>query len=199
MVMILGVSGVSGAGKSTLAAALAQGLNAVLISWDEFDEISIAPEDYVDWYQRGQDYHEWNYCELAQVLQTLKSGASIVHPVTHNVLRPTELIIFDAPLGRLHHQTGQYIDLCFHIDVPLDISLCRRVLRDFKENNKGKAELLEELLFYVNEARALFFDEDLKRKANLIVDGMLKTELQVQLIKHFLSRRKIGNASKSYY
>ncbi|MCW8397741.1 AAA family ATPase [Legionella sp. PATHC038] len=187
MVMILGISGVSGAGKSTLAATLAKELGAVLISWDEFDAISIAPEDYVDWHQRGRDYQEWNYSELAQVLQVLKSENSMVHPVTLEVLGPTEFIIFDAPLGRLHQQTGQYIDLCVHIEVPLDVSLCRRVLRDYSEENKGKKELLEELAFYLNEARILFFDEELKKRADLILDGMAKIEFQVQFVKSFLS------------
>ncbi|WP_131780053.1 hypothetical protein [Legionella bozemanae] len=56
------------AGKSTLAATLAKELSVVT---NELDEISIAPEDYVDWHQRGQDYHEWNYSELTKILQVL--------------------------------------------------------------------------------------------------------------------------------
>lgn len=66
----------------------------------------------------------------------LKSGHSIVHSITQDVLKPTRFIIFDAPLGRLHQQTGQYIDFCIHIEVPLDSSLCRRILRDFKEEKR---------------------------------------------------------------
>ncbi|HHF7373254.1 uridine kinase [Legionella bozemanae] len=198
MATILGISGVSGAGKSTLAATLAKELSAVLISWDEFDEISIAPEDYVAWYQCGQDYREWNYSELAKILQVFKSGHSIVHPITQDVLIPTEFIIFDAPLGRLHQQTGQYIDLCIHIKVPLDISLCRRILRDFKEEKGEKKELLEELKFYLDESRPLFFDEQLKKNADFILNGEYATELQVQLILQFLNQGK-GNAKKSYY
>ncbi|KTD41609.1 hypothetical protein [Legionella parisiensis] len=60
MATILGISGVSGAGKSTLAETLAKELRAMLISWDEFDEISLAPANYVAWHQSGQDYREWN-------------------------------------------------------------------------------------------------------------------------------------------
>ncbi|MCW8410317.1 AAA family ATPase [Legionella sp. PATHC035] len=191
MVMILGISGVSGAGKSTLAATLAKDLGAVLISWDEFDAISIVPEDYVEWHQRGQDYQEWNYRELAHVLKVLRSGNAIEHPITHEVLKPTEFIIFDAPLGRLHQQTGQYIDLCVHIEVPLDVSLCRRVLRDYREENKDKEKVLEELAFYLNEARILFFDEELKKCADVILDGMAKIESQVAFVKSFLSHGKM--------
>lgn len=59
------------AGKSTLAAPLAKELSVVTNELDEFDEILIAPEDYVDWHQRGQDYREWNYSELTKILQVL--------------------------------------------------------------------------------------------------------------------------------
>jgi uridine kinase len=50
--------------------------------------------------------------------------------------------VFDAPLGRLHEQTGKYLDICIHIDAPLEVSLGRRLLRDFKENDKTKEEHL---------------------------------------------------------
>ncbi|WP_454783118.1 AAA family ATPase [Legionella sp. WA2022007384] len=190
MATVLGISGVSGAGKSTLSTMLAKSLRALQINWDEFDEISIAPQDYVEWYQGGQDYQEWNYRELATVLQGLKAGHSMVHPITQDRLKPREFIIFDAPLGRLHQQTGQYIDVCIHIEVPLDVSLCRRVLRDFKEEKKEKMELMAELEFYLDKARPLFFDEQLKKNADFIIDGMFPTEFQIQLIKRFLGQKK---------
>lgn len=191
MTIIIGISGITGAGKSTLGIALARELKATSIGWDDFDEISTGPEDYVDWYKRGQDYNEWNYSELANTLQTLKSKQSIVHPVNQQLSEATEFVVFDAPLGRLHRQTGQYIDICVHIEVPLDVSLCRRLLRDFKEQ-QTKESLLEELDFYLNEARPLFFDDALKNNANLIIDGMLSTELQVYAIRQFLQDKTKG-------
>ena len=45
---IIGISGNMGAGKSTLARALAVDLQATVFGWDEFDEISNGPYDYVD-------------------------------------------------------------------------------------------------------------------------------------------------------
>lgn len=190
MTKIIGISGVSGAGKSTLSKALATHLQATYISWDDFDDISTGPEDYVDWYNRGQDYSEWNYISLAKALRLLKSEQAVLNPANHCLLDPTEFIIFDAPLGRLHHQSGQYIDIWIHIKVPLDISLSRRLIRDYKNTDKSKDELLIELEFYLNKARPLFFDDKLNDTADLVLNGGLSTDVQVQLIQDFLNSNR---------
>jgi uridine kinase len=52
---IIGISGKTGAGKTTLGQAFAKPLQATFVCWDDFDDISEGPEDYVDWYKRGQD------------------------------------------------------------------------------------------------------------------------------------------------
>jgi uridine kinase len=56
-------------------------LKATLVSWDDFDDISRGPEDYIDWYKRGEDYSEWDYPALAEALKSLKNGQSIQHPI----------------------------------------------------------------------------------------------------------------------
>lgn len=187
---VIAISGVTGAGKTTLANALGKILNATVIRWDDFDEISISPSDYVDWYFRGQSYHEWNYQALADILKLLKSNQPVLHPVFKQTLQPTKYIIFDAPLGRLHSQTGFYIDTCIHLSLPLDVSLCRRLIRDFNETDKTKEEFLMELKYYLSHSRPLFFDDDLKANADLVIDGMLTTENQIKAIKEYLERER---------
>ncbi|HDO7841032.1 TPA: uridine kinase [Legionella pneumophila] len=196
---IIGISGKTGAGKSTLAKALSQDIKATLISWDDFDDISLEPEDYIEWYYKGCNYSEFKRESLAKTLANLKSKKEIIHPILHTLLNPTEYIIFDAPLGKLHIQTGEYIDTCVHIEVPLDISLCRRILRDFKDKLQTKENLLEEVSFYLNHSRPLYFDDDLKQNATIVIDGLLSTEAQIQIIKNFLIDKKNDKTKKLGY
>ncbi|WP_419420147.1 uridine kinase [Legionella sp. D16C41] len=183
MAYIIGISGNMGAGKSTLALALAKNLHASLLSWDDFDDLSVSPPDYIAWYKRGQDYSEWNYQCLAETLARLKLGKLVAHPALNTLIKPTAFIIFDAPLGRFHKQTGTYIDTWIHINTPLDVSLCRWLLRDYSSIHKSKSELLDELKFYLDESRPLFDDSAFRAEADLIINGLLATEQQVDIVK----------------
>lgn len=188
--IIIGISGVTGAGKTTLVKCLSKEFNATALYWDDFDDISISPSNYIEWYHRGQQYNEWNYTTLAEVLKALKVSKSTLHPTLKKELQPTEYIFFDSPLGRLHNQTGKYIDIWFHIEVPLDVSLCRRLIRDFKGNKKTKKKLITELEFYLMKSRPLFFDDKLKTSADVIIDGLNTIKNQIDEIKKELIRYK---------
>lgn len=185
---IIGISGKTGAGKSTLSEILASKLSATLISWDDFDDVSVEPEDYIFWFHHSQDYSEFKRESLANTLAQLKNGKSVTHPVTKKNLSTTPIIVFDAPLGRLHQETGVYIDTMFHIEVPLDILLCRRILRDLKDAST-KNDIIEELQFYLNHSRPLYMDTDLKKTADLVIDGMLSPEKESQLVMDYLTKR----------
>lgn len=186
--IVIGISGNMGSGKTTLAHALQQHLKSTLLCWDDFDDLSISPSDYVAWYHQGQDYKEWDYQALADILKALKTKQPVVHPLFKQSLIPTEYIVFDAPLGRLHQQTGQYIDFQIHINIPLDISLCRHLLRDYKDDHKTKEELIAEIDYYLNHSRPLFFDDHLSKDADLIIDGMLSTKEQIHKVYEYLKR-----------
>src|SRR5690348_6307423 len=177
--IIIGISGNMGSGKTTLAKALTKSLTATSLAWDDFDDISTGPDDLIAWYKQGENYQAWDFPALENVLKILKSGNSIIHPVFNNKLIPTQYLIFDAPLGYLHEQTGKYIDLNIHIDCPLDVSLARWLIRDFKETNKTKQELIKELEFYLSDSRPLFMDEKLKSNADFIIDGLLSVDQQI--------------------
>lgn len=183
---IIGISGNSGSGKSTLSEHLSQTLNATKVAWDDFDDISTGPEDYVDWFKRVSNYDEWDYPELARVLGELKSGIDLMHPETKEMLHSSKYIIFDAPLGRLHKQTGLYIDFWIHLSVPLDVSLCRRILRDFSADVKTKTDLLDEVRLYLQSARPLFLDDVYKTEADLVIDGMTSIDVQVLNVKELI-------------
>lgn len=189
MNVIIGISGISGSGKSTLTKALSEHINASSLYWDDFDAISQSPNDYIDWFERGEDYTEFSYEALAQSLQELKNGKAITHPVTHETIAVTQYIIVDAPLGRAHKQTARYIDVFIHIDIPLDIALARRLIRDSKDDCTNKDNIVNTLNHYLNRSRPLF-DADgmclISNTADYIIDGTQNIESQVKEILAFL-------------
>jgi uridine kinase len=183
---VIAISGKTGAGKSTLSQMMANQLNATLISWDDYDDLSREPDNFILWHQSGRDYAAFQRQALSKNLADLKSRKETVHPVFNRVLPITQFIIFDAPLGRLHQQTGRFIDMMIHIETPLDVLLCRRLLRDFNNQTNTK-DLLEEVKFYLEQSRPLYFDKELKETADLVIDGMLPTEQELICVMNYVT------------
>lgn len=182
MVKVIGISGISGAGKTTLVKKLAATLNATALFWDDFDSISQSPEDYVEWYKTSRNYDDWKYDALAETLRKLKNGEDLICPATQKYLKATSNILFDAPLGYLHKATGQFIDILICLDIPLDIALARRLLRDYKDS-LPTTEILTELEFYLTHSRPLFILNPEGKNTNyLIIDGSLSVDTQEGIV-----------------
>lgn len=189
MSRIIAISGISGAGKTTLTRALATRHHASHLSWDDFDGISVHPDDYLDWFQGGRDYSEWNYAELARMLRALKMSEATIHPVTSERVLPTALVFFEAPLGRLHGQTAGMIDLALHVSLPKDIALCRRLIRDYGAADELSLEdLMDELRFYAGDGHELFDDSALVEAADIVIDGMRPLARQLETVDRHLGR-----------
>lgn len=171
---VIGICGISGSGKTTLANAIASALqDSCIIFWDDFESISEYPPDYIEWYRNSKDYAAWKTPALAQTLESLKMGKTVTCPATNKVLKPTRWVIYDAPLGRNHVETGEYIDYLIFLDTPPDIALARRLKRDYLSKDIiEKNELVKELDIYINLSRPLFLDIiPLKAEANLVING----------------------------
>jgi uridine kinase len=185
MAKILGISGISGAGTTTTTKALSHRLDVTALYWNDFDDISFGPEDYVEWYRTSGDYADWKYPALENTLKELKSGNSIAHPATGQLLSASPLIIFDSSLGRMHKATAQYVDYFIHLDTSMDIALARRIIRDYCDKKDAPAqEILSELEWYLNEGRPLFDATAEKSSADFVVNGDLPTQKIVSIIIH---------------
>jgi uridine kinase len=188
----VGFSSPTGGGKTTVVSKVAEVLgDTVVITFDDYDESNIHPPSYRSWLAEGADYNVWQTPRLAEDLKRLKNKQEIISPIDGKRVLPASYILFDAPLGRAHGETGQYIDLMVYLDTPLDVAMARRILRDFYDEasilSGKKAELLRiELESYLEFSRVAYLelDKQVKPKSDLILDGTLGTdELAIQIIE----------------
>lgn len=162
---VIGISSVSGGGKTATARKLATLLlNAVTLCFDDYDDTNIHPENRQEWFQQGGDYNAWKTPTLTKDLKTLKSGKAITSVLDGSHISPAQFIIFDAPLGRTHCETGRFIDFMVFIDTPLDVAMARRLLRD----DCSMESLKESLLSYLSGGRTIYlhFQQQVKEKSD---------------------------------
>lgn len=152
------------------------------LPWDDYEQISQEPADYATWFKSDRNYDAWKYDALEDVLRRLKSGETIKCPVTGKILQPNKYILFEAPLGRKHQQTGQYIDTLIFVDIDPDIALARRILREY-QSSKNIADVFDDLNNYLTSSRPLYvWSHEAKNDADIIVDGTMPIDMQVQLV-----------------
>jgi len=176
------IAGASGAGKSLLA-----------------NKISEMLEDSVEIYY--DDYRP-NYVNLTRDLETLRRGQPIKYPKNCRTIKPSKFIVVEEPTGRTRPSMAENIDLLVYIDLPLDISLARILLRAIYESNdeeirnfyktigpqfeKKYKEPVGRLMhivvwlleMYMKKHRQQYLEmrETLMQDADLIVDGMQSVE-----------------------
>ena len=172
---VIGIGAVSGGGKTRLVTELARKLgNAHAVYFDEFDDTTEHPSDLRKWLADGGDHNAWKAPVLVEHLRVLKDCDASVPKDS-----PNRYVVFDAPLGRAHAASGQYIDLMVFLDTPLDIAMARRLLRDGFENTPES-----HLRGYLEWTRSLFLRhiEQVSATADLVLDGTLPPHVLVKLI-----------------
>jgi uridine kinase len=114
---VVGVSGAPGAGKTTLSLALSRAWGAPVLHYDKYQPITRLPMAEVQaWFARGGDPNEIDHSQIVGDLRdATRPGAG-------------PLLIFETPFGRLHRDSGTYIDYLIWIDAPLDLALSRALL-----------------------------------------------------------------------
>lgn len=168
---IIAIDAVAGGGKTTLSGAVNAALpSSALYCFDDFDEPDIHPVDFYDWWCRGADIAEFDCPGLHQAV----SDCIEEHD--------PDFIVLDMPFGRKHARFRTSINLSIFIDTPLDITLARRILRDYDDLDTVKRELEG----YLSKVRALYADHmHFKEACDLILDGTLPAEtLRDTVLRH---------------
>lgn len=167
---MIAISGPAGAGKTTLVQAVAAVLgDATTLFYDDYSAIASWHPDVLQWIAEGCVPDAWvQIPQMAADLQQLRAGHSIQHPVTGEQINAARYIVIEEPWGRDRAAVAEYIDFVAHINIPLDISLCRRLLRD-----KEKYDVLGFVTAYEKYGLHEFYQRQLRvaETADLVLDG----------------------------
>ena len=197
---VIGISSVSGGGKIAVAVKLTELLqDAVMLSFADYDENTVYPEDLHAWLTAGANYNAWETPGLTSDLLSLTTGNHIASPVDGSNIPTAKYIVFDAPLGRAHSDTGKFIDLMVFIDTPLDIAMARRLLRDITTPTRQGAEdsiksLNAHLYSYLNGGQLLFLEleKQIRGNCDIVLDGRLPVdELAATIYKRLRQQQSL--------
>lgn len=146
---VIAISSVSGGGKTTVVRKLVELLgDAVAVHFDDYETHDTYPKNPAVLLDQGADFNVIKSPLLAQHLKALRRGEPVPSPQTGEMIAPARFIVYEGPLGRAQHETGQYIDFLVFIDTPLEVGLARRLSRTIGSlnlENMSREELLRAL------------------------------------------------------
>lgn len=179
----------SGAGKSTLTIKLGEVIpNAVTMFFDAYHETTVYPPNIYKDLAEGKDIHieEIKNDKFYYDLQQLIHGNEIVDP-WNRVLKPSKYVILEEPFAKLRTGMREIIDFTVCIDLPMEISLARRLLRNMRSDFnhlsvEERFQYIESFLEeYLHGGRISYIKlfEAVSSDCDLIVDGQLSMDAMV--------------------
>jgi len=178
---IFSINATAGGGKTTITRELQKRLpNAKAIYFDDRNyDTDSGIVDIGKWIKEGADVNLWDLQRLADDIEFF-------------IKDNPDYIILDYPFGYKHELIGSYLNYSVYIDTPLDITLARRILRDYDRKtlicswNDGNDDrtLFDDMEDWLNGGRDnfLFGYEWSKRDSDLIVDGSLKLDEILEIV-----------------
>jgi uridine kinase len=129
---VVAISGTSGAGKTALVQNVTRLLgDATAFYSDDYASLTRQPSDIGKWLAEGADPAQFENPELREALSTLRDGTPLSHP-RRGVIQPAKFIVMEEPFGRARPGVGELVDFAACIDLPLEIALARKLLREIE-------------------------------------------------------------------
>lgn len=179
---VVAISGPSGAGKTSLVQRVTRLLeDAVSFYFDDYVCVSKYPSDFSQWIREGADPNQWETPQLLEDLQALRHGESISLPENQGIVKSASFIVLEEPFGRERAKMSELIDFVACINLPLEVALARRLLRDIEQCvTEGKQDIMadylkEYLTEYLNGGtRELYFEVSTRvlQNCDLILNGV---------------------------
>jgi uridine kinase len=127
---VIAISGTSGSGKTSLVQQVVQALgDATSFYADDYASLARQPPDLGRWLDDGADPGAFENPELREALATLRDGTPLSHP-RRGEIQPARFIVMEEPFGRARPGVGELLDFVACIDIPLEIALARKLLRE---------------------------------------------------------------------
>jgi uridine kinase len=186
---VLAISGTSGAGKSSLVRKTAELLeDAVTFHFDDY--ASHYPSNVPIWLSEGADPDRWKTERMAEDLRRLRAGETITLPDGKGDLTPKRYIVVEDPFGRTRTMMAPHIDFVAAIDLPLEVALARKIVRETKhESYKTEPGKLYEYVHgflpqYLEAIRDLYLrvNEGAVASSDMVLDGTRPVEENAQKI-----------------
>ena len=163
---IITIYGTTGAGKTEIGNKLAERIQSTkFISFDDYDGKVVFPKNYP-----ASMPEEYDISELFNFIKDQKKESTI---------------IFDYPFGRANRTMNQIIDFAVFLNVPLDISMARRIKREFMYNSSADHSwLLSQIDSWENGTRDFIikWEKMISDTCDFVIDNIDKPETVIDRI-----------------